>query len=71
VLCQLAPCCQRVVMTVCFSIFRSRLTSDVAHWLRRRALWSAICPASGSGLSPTCCQPSCLSSFCLLIVHRD
>jgi hypothetical protein len=29
-------------------------------------LWTTICPISGSGLSPTCCQPFCLSSLCLL-----
>jgi hypothetical protein len=31
-------------------------------------LWTAICPISGSGLSPARCQPFCLSSLCLLNV---
>jgi hypothetical protein len=42
---------------------------DVAHWLRRLALWADTYPISGS-LSPTCCWPFCLSSLCLLKVHR-
>jgi hypothetical protein len=47
--------------TVCFSILQGLLTLGVAHWLRRWALWSSTCPTSGNGLSPICCQPSCLS----------
>jgi hypothetical protein len=46
-----------------FSILQCHLTLGVAHWLRRWALWSAPCPISGSGLSPTCYQPFCLSHF--------
>jgi hypothetical protein len=34
-------------------------------------LWSTPCPTSGSGLSPACCQPSCLSSLCLLKVPGE
>jgi hypothetical protein len=33
-------------------------------------LWTAICPISGSGLSPACCQPICLSRLCLLKYHE-
>jgi hypothetical protein len=51
---------------VCFSILQCCLTLDVAHWLRRWTLWTATCPISGSGLSPACCWPFCLSSLCLL-----
>jgi hypothetical protein len=46
--------------TVCFSILQSKL--------RRWVLWSTTCPALGSGLSPTHCQPSCLSCICLVII---
>jgi hypothetical protein len=38
------------------------LTLDVAHWLRRWALWTSTCSISGSSLSPNPCQPFCLSS---------
>jgi hypothetical protein len=48
--------------TVCFSILQSHLTLDVAHWLRWWALWTAVCPISGSGWSLALCGPSCLSS---------
>jgi hypothetical protein len=34
-------------------------------------LWTAIFPLSGSSLSPTCCQPFCLSSLCLLKVPTE
>jgi hypothetical protein len=34
----------------CFSILQGRLTLVVAHWLRRWALWTAVCPISGRGL---------------------
>jgi hypothetical protein len=47
---------------VCVSILQCHLTLDVAHWLRRWALWTATCPISGRGLSPTSCWPSYLSS---------
>jgi hypothetical protein len=57
--------------TVCFSIWKGRLTLGVAHWLRRWALLIRYLPVSGSGLSPACFQPSCLSSLCLLIVHEE
>jgi hypothetical protein len=51
----------------CFSILRCHLTLDVAHWFKRQALWTAICPISGSGKSPAYCQHFCLSRICLLI----
>jgi hypothetical protein len=54
-----------------FSIFHCHLTLDVAHCLRRWALWTTTGPISGSGLSPAHCQPFCLSSLCLLKVHTD
>jgi hypothetical protein len=54
-----------------FSILQCHLTLDVAHWLRRWALWSTTCPTSGSSLSSACCWPFCLSSFCLLEVHVE
>jgi hypothetical protein len=34
-------------------------------------LWTIICLISGSGLSPACCRPSCLSSLCLLKVPTE
>jgi hypothetical protein len=34
-------------------------------------LWTTTCPISGSGLSPAHCQPSCLSSLCLLKVNIE
>jgi hypothetical protein len=34
-------------------------------------LWTAICPISGSGLSPAHCQPFYLSSVCLLKVPSE
>jgi hypothetical protein len=34
-------------------------------------LWSATCPASGSGLSPTSCQHPACPAICLLIVHLE
>jgi hypothetical protein len=34
-------------------------------------LWAAVCPVSGSGLSPACHQSFCLSSLCLLKVHVE
>jgi hypothetical protein len=40
-------------------------------WVRKQALWTAICPISGSTLSSTYCQPICLSRLCLLKVHWD
>jgi hypothetical protein len=46
----------------CFSILQCCLTLDVAHWLRRWAMWTATCSISGSSLSPACCQSFCLSS---------
>jgi hypothetical protein len=46
-----------------FSILQCHLTLDVAHWLRRWALWTTTCPISGNGLSPACCWPFCLSSL--------
>jgi hypothetical protein len=54
-----------------FPILQHRLTLDVAHWLRRWALWTAICLISGSSLSPIHCRPFCLSSHCLLKVHAE
>jgi hypothetical protein len=56
-------------MVFCLSNFPCTLTLSDAHWLRRWFLWSATCPASGSGLLPIFLQPSFLSSICLLIVH--
>jgi hypothetical protein len=55
----------------CFSILQHHLTLDVAYWLRRWALWTTICPISGSSLSPTHCWPFCLSSLCLLKVRAE
>jgi hypothetical protein len=55
----------------CFSILQCHLTLDVAHWLRRWVLWAATCPILGSGLSPACCWPFCLSSLCFLKVHME
>jgi hypothetical protein len=55
----------------CFSIFQCHWTLDVAHCLRKWALWTATCPISGSGLSPTHYQSFCLSSICLLKVHTE
>jgi hypothetical protein len=47
------PHCQCVMMVHCFfSILWSSLTLG-AHWLRRWALWSTTCPASGSDLLPS------------------
>jgi hypothetical protein len=54
-----------------FSILQCCLTLDVAHWLRRWALCTTTWPISGSGLSPTCCQPFCLFSICLLKVQAE
>jgi hypothetical protein len=75
VICQLAPCRQRVVacwwFAVCFSILKGHFTLGVAHWLRRWTLWSTTCPTSGSGLSPAHCQPFCLSSICLMKVCAE
>jgi hypothetical protein len=34
-------------------------------------LWTTTCPISGSGLSPACCLPFCLSSLYLLRVHME
>jgi hypothetical protein len=34
-------------------------------------LWSTTCSTSGSGLSPTHCQPSCLSSHLFTEVHME
>jgi hypothetical protein len=51
---------------VCFPILQSHLTLDVAHWLRRWALWTSTCLISGIGLSSASCRHSCLSSHCLL-----
>jgi hypothetical protein len=56
---------------VCFSILQDSLTLGAIHWFGKWSLWSATCPASGSGLSPACCQPSCLSSVYLLMVHAE
>jgi hypothetical protein len=53
----------------CFSM--QGLTLDVANWLRKWALWTAICPISGSSLSLARCWPFCLSSLCLLKVHME
>jgi hypothetical protein len=52
-------------------VFQRLLTLGVAHWLRRWVLWSATCPASGSGLSPAHCWPSCLSSHLFDSSHED
>jgi hypothetical protein len=54
-----------------FSILPCHLTLDVAHWFRRWALWTTTCPISGNDLSPSLCQPFCLSSLCLLNVHME
>jgi hypothetical protein len=56
-----------------FSILQCCLTLDVAHCLRRWALWTATCPISGSSLPLAHCQPFCLYSLCLagtLKVHE-
>jgi hypothetical protein len=50
----------------CFPILQCHLTLDVAHWLRRWVLLTAICPILGSSLSPSHCQPFCFSSLFLL-----
>jgi hypothetical protein len=66
---QQATCCQCVLLFAdCFSILQLCLTLDVAHWLRRWALCTAIYLTSGTVLSPTHSQPFCLSSLCLLKV---
>jgi hypothetical protein len=49
---------------VCFSVLQGSLILDASLWLRRWSLWSTTFPASGSGLSPTCCQ-SLLPFLCL------
>jgi hypothetical protein len=54
-----------------FSILPCCLTLDVAHQLRRLALWTTTCPISDSSLSPAHCQPFCLSSLCLQIVCME
>jgi hypothetical protein len=54
---------------VCSSTLQNHLTLDAVHWPRRWALCSAACPTSGTSLSPFCCQPSCFSTICLLIVR--
>jgi hypothetical protein len=54
-----------------FSILHCHLTLQVAHWLRRWVLWTTTCPISGSGLSPACWRPFCLSCLCLLKVCRE
>jgi hypothetical protein len=38
---------------------------------QKMSLWTTACPISGSGLSPACCWPFCLSSFCLLKGHVE
>jgi hypothetical protein len=55
----------------CFSILQCHLTLDVAHWLKRWALWTATCFISCSGLSPARCWSFWLSSLCLLKVHTE
>jgi hypothetical protein len=40
-------------------------------WVRRRVLWTAMCPISGSGSLPIHFQPICLSRLCLLKVHMN
>jgi hypothetical protein len=65
----LSSCCDSLLIFLFF--LQCRLTLDVAHWLRRWALWTTTCPISGSSLSPTHCQPFCLSSLCLLKVHME
>jgi hypothetical protein len=57
--------------TDCFSVLWGSLTLGAAHWVKRWSLWSATCPISKSGLSPTQSQPSCLSSICILIGHAE
>jgi hypothetical protein len=57
--------------TECFSILQCHLALDVAQWLRRWALWTAIFPISGRSLSPAHCRPFCLSSLCLLKVCME
>jgi hypothetical protein len=47
----------------CFSILQCCLTLDVAHWLRRWALWTAICPISGSSLSSVTVSPFAFPVF--------
>jgi hypothetical protein len=59
---QPALCCQRVMLVCCFSILQHCLTLGVAHWLKRWALWTAMCPISGIDLSSAHCRPFCLSS---------
>jgi hypothetical protein len=54
-----------------FSIFQCHLTLDVAHWLKRWALLTSICPVLSSSLSPTCCCPSYHSSLCSLKVRVE
>jgi hypothetical protein len=55
-----------------FSILQSYLTLDVAHWFWRWYMWTATCPISGSGLSPThCCYFCCSSHLFTEGLHRD
>jgi hypothetical protein len=73
VFCQCSPppsVCYDSLLFV-FSVLLGSLTLGAAHWLRRWAVWSATCRASGSGLLPTCSWPSYLSSICLMIVHTE
>jgi hypothetical protein len=55
----------------CFSVLQRHLTLDITHLIWRFAFWFAICPVSGSGLSPAHCHPFCLSSLYLLKVHAE
>jgi hypothetical protein len=71
-ICRQAPCCQRV-MLVCWLFFSFAMSFDFGccSVAQEWALWAAICPISGSGLSPAYCQPFCLCSLCLLKVHME
>jgi hypothetical protein len=70
VICQLAPCCQCVVM-VCWLFFNFAVSFDFGccSLAQEMNFVDLYLPNSGSGLSPTCCQPSCIFSLCLLKVH--
>jgi hypothetical protein len=47
----------------CFSIFQCHLTLDVAHCLRRWALWTASCPLSAAAYHQPAVAPSVSPAF--------
>jgi hypothetical protein len=68
----LVPCCQRVVMVCClFYNFSQPFDFGCCSLAQEISFVDCYLSYSGSGLSPTCYWPSCLSSLCSLIVHNE